>query len=113
MGALAAKDWGLVVAIVILAVVSKIATGVFAASQLRRVMACKSSRLELLWLAEVSWASCRSAPPSRWAWSLWACTEQLFGDFCLHPSQVPSCSDLLCSLPKPRKPRRLAPSLRV
>merc|ERR1711991_194364 len=36
VAALAAKDWGLVVAIVILAVVSKIATGLFAGSPLRK-----------------------------------------------------------------------------
>merc|ERR1712031_107584 len=47
------------------------------------------------------------------AWCLWACMEQPFGVFCLHPLPVLSCSELPSSLPQPRKPRLLVPSLRV
>merc|ERR1711907_249499 len=47
---------------------------------------------------EVSWASCRSAPHTRWAWCPWVCMEEPFGASCLHPLEAHSCSVLQLSL---------------
>merc|ERR1711924_513079 len=82
--------------------------------QCKRGTACRFCRLDPQWLDEVSWASCRSALHTSWAWFPLACMEELFGVSCLPPLEAHSCSVVRSSLPKPRKPRRESqPSLRV
>merc|ERR1711982_304494 len=89
-----------------------IATGIFADMPNTPGYGLRPSRSEQPWLDEVSWASCRSARHTRWAWCPWVCTEEPFGDSCLHPLEAHSCSVLQLSLQQAGRARRVQ-SLRL
>merc|ERR1711918_60888 len=85
VSALAAKDWGLVVAIVILAVVSKIATGLFAGSPMQKGYGLQVLQVGSAMVGRGELGFMQISTPSSSAWFPSVCMVEPFGVSCLPP----------------------------